>query len=92
MGMYIFFPSFILKVDTAVNCHLSYEPLGRSTTLLPLNYVQPMSTISASTTKAPPLVPAWIKPDDNESMAPLFANHWPKKPPRAVSMGAAFHR
>jgi hypothetical protein len=83
MGMYLFFPSFILKVDMAVDCHLSYEPLGRSATLSSLNYVQPMSTISASTTKAPPLAPAQTKPDDHDSVTPTFANHWPKKPPMA---------
>jgi hypothetical protein len=33
MGIYVFFPSFILKVNTAVDCHLSYKPLGRSATL-----------------------------------------------------------
>jgi hypothetical protein len=80
MGMYVFFPSFILEADTAVNCHLSYEPLGRSATLSSLDYVQHMSTISASTTKAPPSAPAWIKPDNNDSVTPTFANNWLKKP------------
>ncbi len=75
MGVYVFFPPFILEVNTAVDYHLSYEPLGWSATQLSLDYVQPRSTISASPTKAPLLVPAWIKPDDNESMTPTFANH-----------------
>jgi hypothetical protein len=81
MGMYVFFPSFTLKVDTAIDCHLSYKPLGRSATLSSLDYVQPMSHSSASTTMAIPSVPAYIEPDDDESMAPTFAYHWPKEPP-----------
>jgi hypothetical protein len=79
--MYVFFPSFILKVDTAVDCHLSYKPLGRSATLSSLDYVQPTSHSSASTTTAIPSATACIEPDDDESKAPTFANHWPKKPP-----------
>ncbi len=58
MGMFVFFPSFILKVDTAVDCHLSYEPLGCSASLSLFNYVQPISTPSASMTTAPPVAPA----------------------------------
>jgi hypothetical protein len=57
MGMFVFFPLFILKVDTAVNCHLSYEPLGCSASLSLLDYVQPISTILASTTTLPPSAP-----------------------------------
>jgi hypothetical protein len=79
MGMYVFFPSFILEVNTAVYCHLSYELLGRSATLSSLDYVQPMSTISASTTKAPLSAPARIEQDSNDSVTPIFVNHWPKK-------------
>jgi hypothetical protein len=33
LGIYIFFPTFIVEVDTATDCHLSYEPIGRSGTL-----------------------------------------------------------
>jgi hypothetical protein len=81
MGIYVFFPSFILEVDTAVDCHLSYEPLGRSATLSSLNYVQPVGHPSASSSTTIPLVPAVVKPDDDDSFAPRFANHWPKWPP-----------
>jgi hypothetical protein len=80
MGMYVFFLSFILKVDTVVNCHLSYEPLGRSATLSSLDYVQPTNPTSASTTTAIPLAQACIEPDDNELIASTLANHWPKQP------------
>ena len=32
-GMLVYFPSFVLSVDTSSGCHLSYEPLGSSTLL-----------------------------------------------------------
>ncbi len=85
MGMFNFFPLFILEVDTAVNCHLSYEPLGCLASLSSLNYVQHISTVLVSTTPAPPLAPAWIEPDDNKSIAPTFTSHWPKKPQLVTS-------
>jgi hypothetical protein len=58
MGMFVFFPLFILEVDTAANCHLSYEPLDCSASISLLDYVQIISTVSASMTTAPPLAPA----------------------------------
>ncbi len=84
IGMFVFFPSFILKIDTAVNCHLSCEPLGCLASLSSLSYVQPISTVLAFTTMVPLSAPAWIEPDDDELTAPTFASHWPKKPPRPV--------
>ena len=39
-GMLVYFPSFVLSVDTSSNCHLSYEPLGSSASLKSLHYVQ----------------------------------------------------
>jgi hypothetical protein len=80
-GMFNFFPSFILEIDTAVDCHLSYEPMGCSSSLSLLNYVQPILTVSASMTTTPSSAPAQIEPDDNKLIAPTFASHWPKKPP-----------
>ncbi len=40
-GMLVYFPSFILSVDTSSDCNLSYEHLGRSAPLYTLHYVQP---------------------------------------------------
>ncbi len=82
MGMFVFFPLFILKVDTAVSCHLSYELLDCLASLSLLNYLQPILTILASMTTAPLLAPAHIEPDDDKLIVPTFASHWPKKPPR----------
>jgi hypothetical protein len=40
-GMMVYFPTFVLSVDTFFDCHLSYEPLGRSAPLDTLHYIQP---------------------------------------------------
>jgi hypothetical protein len=85
LGMYIFFPTFILEINTATNCHLHYKPIGRHTTLDQLDYVQPKSLQhqSASTAMAPVSTPAVIEPNNNnnEEITPTYASHWPKKPP-----------
>jgi hypothetical protein len=82
MGMYVFFPSFILEVDTAVDFHLSYKPLVHLASLSPLDYVQPVTPQhSASKTTTLPSALSHIKPDDNVSIALTFAAHWPKKLP-----------
>ena len=39
LGIYVFFPSFIVKVDTATDCHLLYAPIGRASQLSSLDYV-----------------------------------------------------
>ncbi len=41
MGMHVYFPGVVFSVDMSTNCHLSYEPLGKSAPLLSLHYVQP---------------------------------------------------
>jgi hypothetical protein len=40
-GMLVYFPSFVLLADTSPDCTLSYEPLGWSSPLSTLHYVQP---------------------------------------------------
>jgi hypothetical protein len=86
LGMYVFFPTCILEVDTAADCHLHYKPIGCHTTPDQLNYVQPKSLKhqSASTATAPLPTLAVIEPDNNDNDAditPTYASHWPKKPP-----------
>jgi hypothetical protein len=85
LGMYVFFPTFILKFDTTTDCHLRNEPIGCRTTLDQLTYVQPKSLQhqSASTAMAPLSTPAVIEPNknDNTDITPTYASHWPKKPP-----------
>jgi hypothetical protein len=38
--MLVYFPSFVLSVDTSSDCHPSYEPLGAGASLESLHYVQ----------------------------------------------------
>ena len=40
-GFLIYFPTYVLSVDTAMDCHLSFDPLGHSAPLNTLHYVQP---------------------------------------------------
>ncbi len=83
--MYIFFPSFILEVDAATDCHLCYETIGCRTTLDQLAYVQPkfLQHQFASRATAPLSTPAGIEPGNNNNtdITPTYFSHWPKKPP-----------
>ncbi len=56
-GMLVYFPSFVLSVNTSSDCTLSYEPLGRSAPLYTLHYVQPWS--------APELYSSELSPSSN---------------------------
>jgi hypothetical protein len=38
-GFLVYFPTFVLSVDTAIDCHLSFDPLGWSAPLATLHYV-----------------------------------------------------
>jgi len=85
LGMQVFFPTFIIKVNTVTDCHLSYAPIGRACGLPNLDYVQPkFLTIKSScaTASSDEKLPATIIPDDdNSDFTPTFASHWPKRPP-----------
>jgi hypothetical protein len=84
LGMYIFFQTFILEVDTSTDCHLQYEPIGHSAKLADLDYVQPKKAkaCSALVTVAPPIDLVLVEPDkDDNTDLPLYASHYPKKPP-----------
>jgi hypothetical protein len=79
LGMYVFFPTFILEADTATNCHLQYAPLGWTTTLADLDFVKPKFLQDSSAYAAVPL-PVTIEPEDNVDL-PSYSSHYPKKPP-----------
>jgi hypothetical protein len=81
LGIFVFFPSFIVEEDMAMDCHLSYKPIGRSCTLSSLDYVQPISSVSlASTTTALPSAPAIIEDNKTDDILPTYTGHWPKQP------------
>jgi hypothetical protein len=55
-GFLCYFSSFVLTVDIAVNCHLSFEPLGHSALLHTLHYVQPRCPPAQYPSKISPAV------------------------------------
>ncbi len=90
----VYFPAFFLLVDTSVDCHLSYKPLGTSTPLNTLHYLQPRcppslypSKVAPSLSTATPsmLSPALIK-DDKYTVLPVvdLALPDPSAPPSAM--------
>jgi hypothetical protein len=85
LGMHVFFPLFIMEIDTATDCHLRYEPIGWDCRLADLNYVQPKYITDTSASATAPIPssqpPATIEPDDDPADLPTFAFHWPKHPP-----------
>jgi hypothetical protein len=91
LGMHVFFPMFLLEVNTDTDCHLQYVPIGQGARLPDLDYVQPklapktLAPPNAATTQLAP-APATIEPDDDSDTQPSFASHWPKRP----SIASAF--
>jgi hypothetical protein len=87
LGFYMYFPMFIIKVDTATNCHLHYAPVGCSAGLPEPDYVQPKfpPKASALATLAASSPPATTEQDDdhkdNDSKDITYLSHWPKHPP-----------
>jgi hypothetical protein len=80
-GHFHIFPLFIVEVDTAMECHLSYKPIGWPCTLSSLDYIQPKSSVSlTSTTTALPSALALIEDDETGNNIPTYAGHWPKQP------------
>ncbi len=78
LGMHVFFPTFIMEVDTATDCHLRYEPIRCACRFADLDYVQPKcvydKSASVMTTTIQPL--ATIEQDDNPVDLPTYVPHW----------------
>ncbi len=78
-GFLVYFPTFVLSIDTAIDCYLSVDPLGRSAPLATLHYFQPRcppalypSEVSPSTsTTAPSPASSVMIEDDNVTTLPL---------------------
>ncbi len=68
-GFLVYFPTFILLVDPAVDCHLSFEPLGTSAPLHTLQYVQPRCAPTSSPAAA---VTSVSPPSSNQFLPPLI--------------------
>ncbi len=77
-GFLVYFPLFVLLVDMAIDCHLSFAPLGHSAPLNTLHYVQPRcppapypSTITPAVSQATPspLLPVVVEDDADDYLA-----------------------
>ena len=94
-GFLVYFPSFVLSVDTAVDCHLSFTPLGTSAPLHTLDYVQPWCAPSTylvtpvrvvSNATPSQFLPALIESDDNDdNVLPVDAPSPPSRSPVDLS-------
>ncbi|KAL7547757.1 hypothetical protein ACHAWF_011035 [Thalassiosira exigua] len=51
-GIYVYFPGFVLEVDTSSDCLLSYCPIGRAARHPDLDYVQPKPLVESQTSGA----------------------------------------
>ena len=80
-GFLVYFPTFVLSVDTVVDSHLSFETLGWSAPLYTLDYVQPWcapalypsEVAPASSTAAPSPASRVVIEDDDDSASPAPA-------------------
>ena len=81
-GVYVYFPHFILEVDTSTDCHLRYQALGRTCGLSEVDYVQSKrpTIVGEHTTSDAAKTPTLPPP-----LMPTFASHNPKQPPRPPS-------
>ena len=76
VGILVYFPTFVLSVDTSKDCHLTFDSLGRSAPLALLDYIQPRcppslypsersSTTATTTTPLPHIV------EDDSATSPI---------------------
>jgi hypothetical protein len=93
----VYFPMFVLLVDTVLDCHLSSKPLGTYTPITTLHYIQPQCPpslysleVAPSLSTATPSLPspALIK-DDAYTVLPAVdpALLHPSAPPSALDLG-----
>ena len=73
VGILIYFPSFVLTVDTTKDCHLTYESLGGTAPIELLHYVQPRCV--------PVLYPSELA---SHTALKSVAGHRPLPPPPAL--------
>ncbi len=98
-GFPVYFSTFVHLVNTAVGCHLSFNPLGHSAPLDTLHYVQPRCPPSTYPSKVSPALsaatpspasPAVMEDDDDVAhlcmaMPPI---HTSSTPSNDIDMGA----
>ena len=72
-GIYVYFPTFLLEVDTSSDCHLGYSPLGVTVSLQDLHYVQPRCAH-----KSPPAPQAAASTSDDDWRNVSYSHQNPK--------------
>jgi hypothetical protein len=93
VGILVYFPMFVLLVDTSKDCHLTFDSLGRSAPIDSLDYVQPCcsptlypaelsSTTAAKTSPVPNIVEDDCSMSPNTILAP--SSPVPSLPPSSV--------
>ncbi len=93
-GMLVYFPWFVLSVDTLSDCQLSYKPLDQAALLDTLHYMQPRCPPSLYPSEQPPLsctvshTPAFIEDDSSAHGSPMdiSSNAAPLTSPTAVPL------
>jgi hypothetical protein len=78
-GFLVYFPTFVLSIDTAIDCHLSFDPLGQSAPMATLHYIQqrcppalyPSEDSPSTSTAAPSPASSVMIEDDNITTIPL---------------------
>jgi hypothetical protein len=90
----VYFLTFILLVGTAVDCHLSFDPLGKSAPLDTLHYVQPRCPPAVYPSESSPALfmaapspahPAIIEDDNNKDALLGTPLAQPEAPPLPAS-------
>jgi hypothetical protein len=98
MSFLVYFPTFVLSVDTTINCHLSFEPFGRLAPLAILHYFQPWCPLTLYPSEVSPSLlmttssPAFlaVMEDDVSTTLPnmTMALPDPSTPPFDLNLGA----
>ncbi len=99
-GFLVYLPTFVISVNTAVDCHLSFDPFSHSAPLTTLHYGQPRCPSSTYPSKVSPTLsvatpsqtsPAVVDNDNNNfphlhmAVPPIQSSSMPSK---EINMGA----
>ena len=78
---FVYFPTFVLAVDTTKDCHVSYKPISRQAALDVLDYVQPRCALKVL---PQPEIPS-SSPQSKDWKAIRYARHSMKQGPAPIS-------
>ena len=61
-GMFVYFPGFVLEVDTSKDCALSYAPIDKKVSIHDLDYAQTKISLCNATSNDTPPPPVTAPP------------------------------